>query len=333
MVARRGKGMKLLDNYGRVIKDLRISITPRCNLHCLYCHPLGLEMAEPPGTLTVEEVDHFLEAASLLGLSAVRFTGGEPLVRKELPQMIERARSKEGIEDVAITTNGLLFAKRAKELVQAGLNRVNISLDAITPEVFTRITRGGKVERVLQAIETALELGLHPVKLNAVVIRGMNEEEVVPLANLSLDRPLHMRYIEYMHLDNSDPEEYRRRFVSGKEIRARIEAVFGPLEPVPHDPTSPARVFRIPGAQGTLGFINPVTEPFCSNCSRLRLTSDKKLRPCLLTDLEMDISWAFAAEEPVEALVDAILIATNRKPAFGNTLPTLRKRVMLGIGG
>ncbi|WP_243031155.1 GTP 3',8-cyclase MoaA [Thermus altitudinis] len=325
--------MKLLDNYGRVIKDLRISVTPRCNLHCLYCHPLGLEMAEPPGTLSVEEVDHFLEAASLLGLSAVRFTGGEPLVRKELPQMIERARSKETIEDVAITTNGLLFAKRGKELVAAGLNRVNISLDAITPEVFTRITRGGKVERVLQAIETALELGLHPVKLNAVVIRGMNEEEVVPLARLSLDRPLHMRYIEYMHLDNSDPEEYRRRFVSGKEIRARIEEVFGPLEPVPHDPTSPARVYRIPGAQGTLGFINPVTEPFCSNCSRLRLTSDKKLRPCLLTDLEMDISWAFAAEEPVEALVDAILIATNRKPAFGNTLPTLRKRVMLGIGG
>jgi cyclic pyranopterin phosphate synthase len=142
-----------------------------------------------------------------------------------------------------------------------------------------------------------------------------------------------MRFIEYMHLDNSDPEEYRRRFVPGKETRARIEAVYGPLEPVPHDPSSPARVFRIPGSQGTVGFINPVTEPFCSNCSRLRLTSDRKLRPCLLTDLEMDISWAFAAEEPVEALVDAILIATKRKPAFGNTLPTLRKRVMLGIGG
>ncbi|AFV76902.1 molybdenum cofactor biosynthesis protein A [Thermus oshimai JL-2] len=325
--------MRLLDTHGRLIKDVRISVTPRCNLHCLYCHPLGLEMAEPPGTLTVEDVDHFLEAASLLGLSAVRFTGGEPLVRKELPQMIERARSKEGIEDVAITTNGLLFARRAKELVQAGLNRVNISLDAITPEVFTRITRGGKVERVLEAVETALELGLHPVKMNAVVIRGMNEEEVVPLARLSVDRPLHMRFIEYMHLDNSDPEEYRRRFVPGSETWARIEAVFGPLEPVPHDPSSPARVYRIPGAKGTVGFINPVTEPFCSHCSRLRLTSDKKLRPCLLTDLEMDIAWAFAAENPVEALVDAILIATQRKPAFGNTLPTLRKRVMLGIGG
>ena len=325
--------MKLLDNYGRVIKDLRISVTPRCNLHCLYCHPLGLEMREPPGTLTVEEVDRFLEAASLLGLSSVRFTGGEPLVRKELPEMIARARAKEGVEDVAITTNGLLFARRAKELVEAGLNRVNISLDALTPEVFARITRGGKVERVLEAIEKALELGLHPVKLNAVVIRGMNEEEVVPLAGLSLDRPLHVRFIEYMHLDNSDPEAYRRRFVPGKETRARIEAVYGPLEPVPHDPTSPARVFKIPGAQGTVGFINPVTEPLCTRCSRLRLTSDKKLRPCLLTDLEMDIAWAFAAPEPVEALVDAILIATNRKPAFGNTLPTLRKRVMLGIGG
>jgi len=325
--------MKLLDNYGRLLKDVRISVTPRCNLHCLYCHPMGLEMRDPPGTVSVEDVGHFLEAAALLGLSAVRFTGGEPLVRKELPQMIERARLTEGIEDVAITTNGLLFARRAKELVSAGLSRVNISIDAITPEVFRALTRGGEVGRVWEAIETALELGLHPVKLNAVVIRGMNELEAVPLARLTLDRPLHMRFIEYMHLDNSDPEEYKRRFVPGRETRARIEEVFGPLEPVPHDPSSPARVYRIPGALGTVGFINPVTEPFCSSCSRLRLTSDKKLRPCLLTDLEMDIAWAFGAENPVEALVDAILIATNRKPAFGNTLPTLRERVMVGIGG
>ncbi len=325
--------MRLLDTHGRVLKDVRISVTPRCNLHCLYCHPLGLEMKDPPGTLGVEDVAHFLEAAALLGLSAVRFTGGEPLVRKELPQMIERAHSTPGVEDVAITTNGLLFARRAKELVAAGLKRVNISIDAITPEVFRALTRGGEVKRVWEAIERALELGLHPVKLNAVVIRGMNELEAVPLARLTLDRPLHMRFIEYMHLDNSDPEEYKRRFVPGRETRARIEEVFGPLEPVPHDPSSPARVYRIQGALGTVGFINPVTEPFCSHCSRLRLTSDKRLRPCLLTDLEMDIAWAFQAENPVEALVDAILIATNRKPAFGSTLPTLRERVMVGIGG
>ncbi len=323
--------MRLKDNYGRLIKDVRISVTPRCNLHCLYCHPWGLEAAEPPGVITVEEVGHFLKAAHVLGISAVRFTGGEPLVRKELPRMVEKARGL--VEDVAITTNGLLFPRRAKELIEAGLNRINISLDALTPEVFTRITRGGRVERVLEAIDLALELGLHPVKVNAVVIRGMNEEEVVSLAGLSLEKPLHVRFIEYMHLDNSDPKEYQKRFVPGRETRARIEAAYGALEPVPHDPSSPARVYRIPGAPGTVGFINPVTEPFCSHCSRLRLTSDKKLRPCLLTDLELDIAWAFAAEDPVEALIDAILLATHRKPRSGSTLPRMRERVMLGIGG
>ncbi|RDI95893.1 GTP 3',8-cyclase MoaA [Meiothermus sp. QL-1] len=324
--------MKLIDRYGRLIKDLRISVTPRCNLHCLYCHPLGYEQAEPPGSLGVEDVRHFLQAMQMLGLESVRFTGGEPLVRKELPQMIAVA-AELGIPDIAITTNGLLFKRKARELVAAGLRRINLSMDAVTPEVFRRMTRGGQVERVWEAIETAWELGLHPVKVNAVMIRGMNEEEVIPLATLSLHHPLEVRFLEYMHLDNSNPELYRARFVPGAETRARLEAHFGPLEPVEHDPTAPARVYRIPGAVGRVGFINPVSEPFCSKCSRLRLTADKKLRPCLLTELEMDIAWAFAAPNPVEALVDAILIATDRKPAFGNTLPTLRERVMVGIGG
>ncbi len=325
--------MKLRDTHGRLLKDLRISITPRCNLHCLYCHPQGLEVSDPPGTVTTEDVRHFLKAAALLGLEAVRFTGGEPLVRKELPQMIEAARDTPGITDVAITTNGTLFRRRHKELLAAGLGRLNISLDAITPEVFRRITRGGDVTRTWDAVELALELGLHPVKLNAVVIRGLNDGEVLPLAALSLERPLHVRFIEYMHLSNVPFETYRAQFVPGKETRARIEAAFGPLEPVPTDPTAPARVYRIPGAAGTVGFINPITEPFCANCSRLRLTADRKLRPCLLTDLELDIAWAFEAAQPVEALVDAILMAAGKKPAFGNTLPTMRERTMLSIGG
>ncbi|MGK0619441.1 GTP 3',8-cyclase MoaA [Meiothermus cerbereus] len=324
--------MKLIDNYGRIIKDLRLSVTPRCNLHCLYCHPLDWEQSEPPGTISVEDTRHFLQAMQLLGLESVRFTGGEPLVRKELPQMIAAA-SELGIHDIAITTNGLLFKRKAKELMSAGLKRLNLSMDAVTPEVFKRMTRGGQVEKVWDAIETAWGLGLGPVKINAVMIRGMNEEEVIPLASLSLDKPLEVRFLEYMHLDNSNPELYQSRFISGAETRARIEAHFGPLEKVDNDPTAPARVYRIPGAVGTVGFINPVSEPFCSSCSRLRLTADKKLRPCLLTDLEMDIAWAFEAPSPVEALVDAILLATDRKPAFGNTLPTLRERVMVGIGG
>ncbi len=324
--------MKLTDRYGRVIKDLRISVTPRCNYHCLYCHPLGLEMTDPPGTVSVEDVRHFIEAGVLLGVESVRFTGGEPLVRKELPEMIAAARAA-GVEDVAITTNATALKKRLPDLLAAGLKRVNISIDARDPEVFRAITRGGDIAQVWEGIYAAMEAGLDPVKLNAVVIRGMNDQEIVPLAELTLEEPLHMRYIEYMHLNNAPFEEYKRQFVPGAEIKARIEERFGPLEPVKTDPSSPARVFRIPGAKGTLGFINPVSEPFCSNCSRLRLTSDKKLRPCLLTELEIDIAWAFEAEKPVEALVDAILIGTDRKPAFGNTLPTKRQRVMLGIGG
>ncbi len=324
--------MKLTDRYGRRIKDLRISVTPRCNFHCVYCHPLGLEMTDPPGTVSVADVAHFVRAGVILGAESVRFTGGEPLVRKELPEMIAAAREA-GVEDIAVTTNATLLKRRLPELLEAGLKRINISLDARDPEVFRRLTRGGEIEKVWEGIEAALEAGLHPVKLNAVVIRGENDGEIVPLAELTLERPLHMRYIEYMHLNNAPFEEYRAQFVPGSEIRRRIEEAFGPLEPVPTDPSSPARVFRIPGAVGTLGFINPVSEPFCTNCSRLRLTSDKKLRPCLLTELELDIAWAFEAENPVEALLDAILMGTDQKPAFGNTLPTKRQRVMLGIGG
>jgi cyclic pyranopterin phosphate synthase len=324
--------VKLTDKYGRIIKDLRLSVTPRCNLHCLYCHPLDWELSEPPGSISVEDTRHFLQAMHALGLESVRFTGGEPLLRKELPQMIAAA-SEIGIDDIAITTNGLLFKRKAKELKSAGLQRINLSMDAVTPEVFKRMTRGGQVEKVWEAIETAWELGLEPVKINAVMIRGMNEEEVIPLASLSLDKPLEIRFLEYMHLDNSSPELYRSRFISGAETKAKIEAHFGPLEKIDNDPTAPARVYRIPGAVGRVGFINPVSQPFCANCSRLRLTADKKIRPCLLTDLEMDIAWAFEAPNPVEALVDVILLATNRKPAFGNTLPVLRERVMVGIGG
>lgn len=324
--------MKLKDRYGRLIQDLRISVTPRCNFRCVYCHPLGLSMTDPPGTVSVTDVAHFVRAGAILGAKSVRFTGGEPLVRKELPEMIAAAREA-GIDDVAITTNATLLKARLPDLLAAGLKRVNISLDARDPEVFRRLTRGGEIEHVWEGIEAALSAELHPVKLNAVVIRGENDGEIVPLAELTLERPLHMRFIEYMHLNNAPFEEYRAQFFPGAETRRRIEEAFGPLEPVTTDPASPARVFKIPGAQGTIGFINSVSEPFCANCSRLRLTSDKKLRPCLLTELELDIAPAFDAPDPVEALLDAILKGTDQKPAFGNTLPTKRQRVMLGIGG
>lgn len=328
-----GRPASVVDRFGRVIRDLRVSVTPRCNFHCAYCDPLGAAHAEPAGAVSVRDVDNLVRAAAMLGLEAVRFTGGEPLLRRELPEMIANARATPGVQDVAVTTNGTLFRRRHRELVDAGLERVNLSLDAIDPAAFALATGGGDVRPVLDAVELALALGLHPVKINAVAIRGLNEAELVPLASLSLTRPLHVRFIEYMHLNNADPGAYARGFLPGAETRARIEAALGRLEPVPADPSSPARVFRVPGSAGTIGFINPVSEPFCGACSRMRLTADKRLRPCLLSDRELDARAAFAAADPIEPLADLLLEAAHRKERMGDVLPTMRERTMVGIGG
>ncbi len=321
----------LTDRFGRVIRDLRLSVTARCNFRCTYCTP-ELTSHEPEGTLSVIDVGHVLEAASLLGLSSVRFTGGEPLLRRELAQMIEIAHNTPNIKDIALTTNGTLLRARGHELVKAGLQRINISIDALEPRRFRQIS-GGDLRIVLDAIEFALELGLHPVKLNAVVMRNVNEIELVPLAALSIDRPLHVRFIEYMHLNNSNPGLYTQTFLSGQAVRAQIENEFGPLEAVETAPSSPARVYRIANAQGTLGFINPISEPFCGACSRMRLTADKKLRPCLLSDRELDARDALANPKPVVALIDLLLEAAHRKERMGDVLPKIRERTMIGIGG
>jgi cyclic pyranopterin phosphate synthase len=294
---------------------------------------MGAQHAEPAGVLSVRDVTHFLEAAAGLGLSSVRFTGGEPLLRPELPQMIRAARRTPGIQEVALTTNGVLFGRRHRELLDAGLNRINISLDSLDAERFSSLTGGGELAPVLEAVDLALSLPLGSVKVNAVAVRGRNEADFVPLAALSLGRPLHVRFIEYMHLNNAEPQAYRDAFVPGREVKAAIEAALGPLSPVPTDPSSPARVYAITGAQGTVGFINPVSEPFCSACSRMRLTADRKVRPCLLTDRELDASLAFESAEPVAALTDVLLEAAKRKVRSGDTLPLLRARTMIGIGG
>ncbi len=323
----------LIDRFGRIIRDLRISVTPRCNFHCSYCDPLSDGHAEPRGTLSVRDVDHFVRASALLGLDAARFTGGEPLLRKELPDMIANAAATPGVKDIAVTTNGTLFRRRHRELLDAGLNRVNISLDALDPEVFRVATGGGDIEPVLDAIDLALELNLHPVKINAVLIRGVNDTELVKLARMSLDRPLHVRFIEYMHLNNAELEAYQRAFMPGSEVKALLERKFGELEVVPTDPSSPARVFKIAGSQGSLGFINPISEPFCGACSRMRLTADRKVRPCLLTDRELDANAAFDSANPVEALIDTLLEAAHRKGRMGDILPQIRERTMVAIGG
>lgn len=323
----------LIDGHGRIIRDLRISVTPRCNYRCVYCDPLGQGRHEPPGTITVENVAHVVAAAASLGLTSVRFTGGEPLLRKELPAMIRFAKHDAGIADVALTTNASLLERRLDGLLDAGLDRVNISLDAADAHAFSRVTQGGAIDQVWRGIAAAEAAGLTPIKLNAVVMRGVNDDQIVPLAELARDRNWHVRFIEYMHLDNAEPGTYHARFFPGSETRSRIESALGPLETVETDPSAPARLFAIAGWQGRLGFIDPVSNPFCSACSRMRLTADGKLRPCLLTDRELDIREALGAVEPITAIRDAFLTAAHRKVASGITTPVERPRTMVAIGG
>ena len=247
----------LTDRYGRVIRDLRISVTPRCNYKCFYCDPLGSSFKDPTGTVSVADVAHVVEAAAGLGMTSVRFTGGEPLLRKELPQMLRHAKQVVGIPDVAITTNASLLKRRLPDLLDAGLDRVNISLDAVDPEAFRRATQGGEIKQVWDGVEAVEAAGLTPVKLNAVVIKGINDEQIVPLAELTRGKPYHVRFIEYMHLNNAEPGAYHAHFMPGKAIRAVVEETFGQLEPVPTDVSAPARLFTVPGWAGKIGFINP----------------------------------------------------------------------------
>lgn len=322
----------LIDQHGRVVRDLRISVTPRCNFKCSYCDPLGVGHQDPPGTISVQDVDNVVRAALGLGMESVRFTGGEPLLRKELPEMIHNAKAV-GVQDIALTTNASALKHRLPDLLAAGLDRVNISLDAINPEVFKQATQGGNIKQVWEGIDAVMAAGLEPVKLNAVMIRGVNDGEIADLAKLTQALPIHMRYIEYMHLNNAAAEAYHHDFMPGQEIRERVEAAFGELEPVQTDPSAPVRLFKVPGWQGCIGFINPVSEPFCGACSRMRITSDAKVRPCLMTDRELDMSEALAAADPIPAIQEVFLIAAHRKVKSGITTPVERPRTMVAIGG
>ncbi len=322
----------LIDQHGRVVRDLRLSVTPRCNYACFYCDPLREGAKDPVGTVSVADVDVILEAAVALGIESVRFTGGEPLLRRELPEMIALAK-KHGVPDIAMTTNASLLARRLPDLLEAGLGRINVSLDAADAEAFREATGGGTIAQVWDGIRAAEQAGMTPIKLNAVVVRGINDDQLVPLAELTRDRPWHVRFIEYMHLNNAEPEAYRERFVSGAESRERIETAFGPLTSVSNDPSAPARLYRADGFAGALGFIDPVSNPFCGACSRMRVTSDARLRPCLLTDREYPMREALQASDPVSAVIDAFLVAAHRKVASGVTAPVKRDRTMVAIGG
>jgi cyclic pyranopterin phosphate synthase len=279
----------LSDSFQRPINYLRISVTDRCNLRCIYCMPPeGVELASHSDILSYEEIHTIAKAAAELGMDSIRLTGGEPLVRLGLPRLIEMLAGIEAVDNIALTTNGVLLADYAAELKAAGLERVNVSLDTLKPDRFRRITRGqSELKQVLEGIEAARRVGLEPVKLNMVVMSGINDDELIDFAAKTIDQEWHVRFIELMPV-NGDVNS-TLRFVSAAEMRKQLEPL-GSLEPcLPSAGNGPAKYFRLANAKGTIGFITPVSEHFCFQCNRMRLTSDGKLRPCLLSDYEIDL--------------------------------------------
>jgi cyclic pyranopterin phosphate synthase len=279
----------LSDSFQRPINYLRISVTDRCNLRCIYCMPPeGVDLVSHQEILSYEEVYTVAQAAAELGIDKIRLTGGEPLVRLGLPKLIQMLAGIKAIDDISLTTNGTLLGDYAAELKKAGLQRINVSLDTLKPDRFERITRSGSnLGQVLEGIRVAREVGLEPVKLNMVVMSGINDDELLDFAAKTITEEWHVRFIELMPVAGQGSTA--PRFVSAGEMRQRLEQL-GELEPcLPSVGNGPAKYFRLPHAKGTIGFITPISEHFCFQCNRMRLTADGKLRPCLLTDYEIDL--------------------------------------------
>jgi cyclic pyranopterin phosphate synthase len=308
------------DSFGRRIDYLRISVTDRCNLRCVYCAPPERFVRKTHrDILRYEEILRVVEAAAGLGIRKVRLTGGEPLVRLGLVDFARALRAVPGIAEVSLTTNGLLLESAAAPLAQAGVGRVNISLDTLQPERFARITRGGDLAQVWRGVAAAEQAGLRPIKLNMVVIRGLNDDELEAYARLSLTHPWHVRFIELMPIANqgdwgSGFPAPHTRFVAAAEIRERL-AGLGELTPVAGlRGNGPAQIGRLPGAAGTVGFISALSQHFCAACNRLRLTADGWLRPCLLHEGEIDLRPTLREGADLARLQTLLLQAVRAKP-------------------
>jgi cyclic pyranopterin phosphate synthase len=325
----------VLDQFGRHIRYLRISLTDRCNLRCIYCMPEQMVFLPREELLTDDELIRLARLFAELGFDKIRLTGGEPTVRPHLVELVAWMATLPGIREISMTTNGLRLKALAEPLARAGLKRVNVSLDTLDPEKFRRLTRWGRLEDVWEGILAAEAAGLTPIKLNAVVVRGYNDSDIVDLSALTLARPWQIRFIEVMPFADVTPFA-QQVVVSTAEMIRTLESEFGPLEPVGDGRLDgEARVYRIRGAVGTVGFISPVSEPFCAQCNRVRLTAEGRLRLCLLRDDEVDLRTPLrggANDEEMKALIQA---AIWRKP-WGHGLPEgviPTARVMSQIGG
>lgn len=305
--------MPIQDKYERVIDYLRISITDRCNLRCIYCMPSeGVKLIRHKDILRYEEIIRIVQIAADLGVRKVRLTGGEPLTRKDLPPLVAAISAIEGIEDISLTTNGLLLERLARPLAEAGLKRVNVSLDSLRPERYREITRGGDIRDVLAGIEEAEKAGILPIKLNMVPIRGFNDDEIEDFARLTLRKDYDVRFIEFMPIGAREIWSHEK-YISTEEIRKRVEAI-APLLALKLRKAGPARYFRFGDAPGVIGFISPITHHFCGSCNRLRITSDGKLRPCLFSETEIDLKPALRGDTPDSEVEKLLRLAVEVKP-------------------
>src|SRR5713101_4913680 len=326
---------QLIDTFGRRHNNLRISVTDRCNLRCTYCMPEDVVFMERAALLTFEEITHFARVAAPLGVDKIRLTGGEPLMRRDLPALVRMLAEIPGLRDLGLTTNGLLLAEQAQALYAAGLRRINISLDTLSPERFRQITRREGLERVLDGIHAAKRVGFDPVKVNAVSIRGVTEPEVAPLARFAREHGLEMRFIEYMPIGADHWE--RDKVYFAHEILEQLEQAIAPLVPVPdYDPRAPAMEFQYTDGGGRIGIIASVSRPFCLSCNRIRLTADGKLRNCLFALEEVDVKHLLRENAADETIAEVIRQNVHVKWE-GHEINTSRfikpLRTMHAIGG
>ena len=320
------------DNFGRTINYLRLSITDRCNLRCSYCMPEeGVPIKQCGDILRYEELLRIVKAAAELGIRKVRVTGGEPLVRKGVLGFLRQVAATPGIEELALTSNGLLLVENARALKEAGVDRLNISLDSLTPDTFSRITRGGSFDRVWQGLEAAEKAGIK-LKLNMVVMRGINDQEILPFATLSLDRSWSVRFIEFM--PTLQEVGWREKIVSGAEILDRLRKHHDLQAISSGRYCGPAKPFRIAGASGTIGIITPMSEHFCGSCNRIRVTANGQAKSCLFQDQMIDLVPFLKGSD--EHLVEGLKQVIGQKPAqhqLGNEKPGATGFSMASIGG
>ena len=324
-----------IDRFGRNIHYLRISLTDHCNLRCVYCMPEDMVFRPSAELMQDQEVVTLARLFASLGFDKIRLTGGEPTVRAHIVDLVREIGHVPGVKSLSMTTNGVLLGKLARPLKEAGLQRVNVSVDTLDPDKFKRLTRWGKLEQVWEGIQEAERVGLNPVKLNAVVVRGYNEDDVVDLARLTLEHDWQVRYIEMMPFAGAT-EFQQAQIVTADEMISRIQAGLGPLTPANDGRLDgEARIYRLNGAKGELGFISSVSLPFCASCTRARLTADGRLRLCLLREKEVDLLTPLRQGASLEDLRQLITAGIWEKP-WGHGLAQgdfALNRVMSEIGG